>query len=146
IEPGRKLAPRGEVDEARLLVAGNDVHGDPRPAADRLDELLCIRRFADGAGGRGAGGLRPRAANGPEELLDRGSCRLDGVGREPAGRERFAPETDQRLLAGQDLESPVVLDGGDEEFYRFGSDVDGGKPVHGRPIVVFSTVSGMNLT
>ena len=67
----RELAAHGEVDEARLLLAGDHLHPHARALLDGGDELVRLGRLADGAGRHGAHHLGAGAVGELGEVLHR---------------------------------------------------------------------------
>ena len=127
---GGELAPHGEVDEARFLFARDHVHAKARAFLDRLDELVRVRRFPDGAGGDGPHDLRARARRQLGEVLDRRDAGLDRLGRQAPGAQGLGAEAHHRLLAQHHVQGAVLLDVGDEELDAVGADVDRGQRPH----------------
>jgi hypothetical protein len=71
-----------EVDETRLLCAGDDLHPHPRVLASATDELVPVLRLADGAG-CDREHIGSRAVRDLAEAGERLDPPLDGLGREP---------------------------------------------------------------
>ena len=130
VEARGEFAARRQVDQARLLLAGNDVHLDARAAAHGVEEFLGVLRLPHRAGGDGPDELRLLGGDRTLELLDHGDPGLDRLGRQAPRREGFAPEPHRGLLPRQHLENAALVHGGHEQLDAVGADVDGGELFH----------------
>ena len=134
------------MDQARLLLAGNDVHLDAGATAHGVEEFLRVLRLPHRAGGDGPDELRLLGGDRTLELLDRGDPGLDRLGRQAPRRECFTPEPDGGLLPRQHLEHAAFVHGGHEQLDAVGADVDGGELFHGGWIVGSSPGDCLNFT
>jgi len=115
----------GEIDEAGLFFGRNDVDGEAKGVAYRLNEVAAVAGLADGAGGDGAeavdtfeGGHLGEPREGREAVVH------GTLGEKVAGEAAFA-EADHVLVAAEDVEVALGRDFDHDEVDGISADVDG---------------------
>ena len=93
--PGQAV-PHREVDEAALLRHVDDVHLQPGPHLDAIEERVGVRRLAHGARRDGAVARRAVLVHQALEALERAERRLHRARPDPPRRERVLAERRRR--------------------------------------------------
>lgn len=120
-----------EVDEAGLLLAGDEFDGLADDLGDAGEELLAVGGVADGGGGDGADGEDAEGPVGGDHAGEDGAEVCGGGLADGAGAEDGFAEAGDLAVLGEDLEATAALDVGGHHADRVAADVDGGVTRHG---------------
>lgn len=132
-----------EVDEAGLLLAGDEFDGLADDLGDALEELVTVGGVADGGSGDGADGEGSEGPVGGHHAGEDGGEEINGGLVDGAGAEDGFAEAGDLAVLGEDLEAAAALDVSGHHADRVAADVDGGVAGHSAKGAVWERLNNM---